>query len=69
MAMVDTQFATSSRMAYRAVSFVYDVITEIEQWNNIRKGVRALQELTDRELADVGLCRADIEFAARGRRR
>ncbi len=39
------------------------------QWREARRTERLLSELTDRELADVGLTRADIpRVARRGRR-
>ncbi|WP_438987821.1 DUF1127 domain-containing protein [Marivivens donghaensis] len=60
MAMVDTTSAYTPRLAYQAVSFVYNVITNIQLWNESRKTVRVLEKLTDRELNDIGLNRGDI---------
>lgn len=65
MAMVDTTTAYSPRLAYQAVSFVYNVITSIQLWNESRKTVSVLEKLTDRELNDIGLNRGDIYNFAR----
>ena len=65
MAMVDTTTAYTPRLAYRAVSFVYNVITNIQLWNESRKTVRVLEKLTERELNDIGLNRGDIYNFAR----
>lgn len=47
------------------VSFV----TLVTSWNDLRKTRQELSRLTDRELEDIGLCRSDIEWVARGHRR
>ena len=65
MAMVDTTTAYTPRLAYQAVSFVYNVITNIHLWNETRKTVRVLEKLTERELNDIGLNRGDIYTFAR----
>ncbi|MCL7407766.1 DUF1127 domain-containing protein [Marivivens donghaensis] len=65
MAMVDTTTAYTPRLAYQAVSFVYNVITSIQLWNESRKTVSVLEKLTDRELNDIGLNRGDIYNFAR----
>ena len=36
------------------------------QWQNVHKTRKELSRLTDRELDDIGLSRADIERVARG---
>lgn len=46
---------------FRAVAMVETVANAISAWNTKRRTIRALQSLTDRELDDIGLCRADIE--------
>ena len=65
MAMVDTTTAYTPRLAYQAVSFVYNGITSIQLWNESRKTVSVLEKLTDRELNDIGLNRGDIYNFAR----
>ena len=65
MAMVDTTTAYTPRLAYQAVSFVYNVITSIQLWNESRKTVSVLEKLTDRELNDIGMNRGDIYNFAR----
>ncbi len=45
-----------------------NVYAAIVDWNDARVTRKALMRLTDRELDDIGLCRADIgEFVANGR--
>lgn len=39
--------------------------TAYKSWSNERETRAALSRLTDRELADIGLCRNDIERVAR----
>lgn len=39
----------------------------LKTWNDERITRRELSALSDRELADVGLCRGDIESVAKGR--
>lgn len=41
------------------------IATKIQQWRQYRASVRELSRLTDRELNDLGIGRADIEFVAR----
>ena len=65
MAMVVSTTAYTPRLAYQAVSFVYNVITNIQLWNESRKTVRVLEKLTERELNDIGLNRGDIYNFAR----
>lgn len=36
-------------------------------WNDARRTRNALDRLSDHELNDIGLCRADIDKVARGR--
>ena len=43
------------------------IVSAFTEWNDRRATVKALNALTDRELEDVGLCRADIDsFPIRG---
>ena len=39
---------------------------EVARYASYRRVHRTLSEMTDRELDDIGLCRADIETVARG---
>ncbi len=41
------------------------VTQKISQWRRYRQSVRELQLLSDRELADLGINRYDIEFVAK----
>lgn len=50
----------ASRLAARAAALT----TAIVAWNDARSTARALNDLTDRELADVGLTRSDIANVA-----
>ena len=44
------------------------LIATLKTWNDERITRRQLNALTDRELADIGLSRSEIEAAARGLR-
>ncbi len=64
------------RAAYLAVSHVSRLgesiaalLGELAAWNDARVTRRTLNKLSDRELADIGLCRGDIEAVARTGRR
>ncbi len=37
---------------------------KLKSWNRYRENVRELSRLSDRELADLGISRADIQFVA-----
>jgi uncharacterized protein YjiS (DUF1127 family) len=51
--------------ASRVSAFVADCATAFQAWNDARITSRALGHLTDRELADIGLVRGDIDDVAR----
>lgn len=38
------------------------IFATVRDWNDARVTRRALNKLSDRELDDIGLCRADIEL-------
>jgi uncharacterized protein YjiS (DUF1127 family) len=38
---------------------------KLNEWRRYRASIRELSRLTDRELADLGIGRADIEFVAK----
>lgn len=44
---------------------VSHIITRIRSYMRYRASVRALSQLNDRELADIGLTRGDIETVAK----
>lgn len=46
---------------YRAISSVSGLLAAFAAWNDARVTRNALGRLTDRELDDIGLCRADVE--------
>ena len=41
------------------------ITDKFDAWRRYREAVRELSSLSDRELADIGLCRGDITFAVR----
>lgn len=45
---------------YRIVALMERAITAFRDWNDARVTRNALAKLSDRELDDIGLCRADI---------
>lgn len=45
--------------------FLTHIIARIQSWLRYRRNVEVLSQLTDRELADIGLNRGTIEQAAR----
>ncbi len=50
---------------FRAVNFVAEPVAALSAWNNARKTRNALHALSNRELDDIGLCRADIDLIGR----
>ena len=50
---------------FRAVQAVSETVSGFHAWNNARKTRSALNALSNRELDDSGLCRADIEMIGR----
>jgi uncharacterized protein YjiS (DUF1127 family) len=66
MAALDTTrsaYGTSSAVS-RIFSFIGAVFGAIEAWQDTRMTRKALSDLTDHELADIGLLRADIDLVA-----
>ncbi len=57
MALVDT---TRRAPAGAASNFFTSLVLSLRDWNDARITRRALNKLSDRELDDIGLCRADI---------
>ncbi len=62
MAAVNTNISLASSI--RKSSIFAGVISAFQTWNDARATRKALNSLTDRELADIGLCRGDIEGVA-----
>lgn len=52
--------------AYGFVQFATSLRDRIVVWNDSRTTRNALNRLSDRELADIGLTRADVERVAAG---
>lgn len=46
---------------YRIVSALDTIVAAVSDWNNKRATRNALSALSDRELTDIGLSRADVE--------
>ncbi|MCA3507698.1 MAG: DUF1127 domain-containing protein [Rhodobacter sp.] len=46
---------------YHFIQFVSSVLATVKGWNDARVTRKALSALSDRELDDIGLCRADID--------
>jgi len=44
---------------------IRDITHKIKDWRRQRAAVRELYQLSDRELHDLGISRADIEFVTR----
>jgi uncharacterized protein YjiS (DUF1127 family) len=60
-----TQRAPASETAIRRISvFITHLVARIRTFMRYRASVRALSELNDRELADIGISRANIREAA-----
>lgn len=43
-----------------------NLFSSIRQWNRQNRSVRALSQLSDRELADIGVARGEIKSRVRG---
>lgn len=63
MAAIDTlrTLTPAARAQAALAAFVTNTIAAVVRWNDARVTRRALAGLTDRELADIGLSRGDIE--------
>lgn len=60
MAAIDNTRALSPRIAYNVISFCINAVADATTWNKARQTRKALMALTDRELDDIGLTRADV---------
>jgi uncharacterized protein YjiS (DUF1127 family) len=62
MAAIETQAVFAA--APRKTSFVVTLFAAVQEWNAKRQTRAALSKLTDRELSDIGITRADIDTIA-----
>lgn len=71
MAAVDTPRAASLGHATgsRLTQILGPFAAMLREWNETRLTRKALARLSDRELADIGLTRDDIDAVAQGPRR
>ncbi|WP_037253513.1 DUF1127 domain-containing protein [Roseobacter sp. SK209-2-6] len=69
MAAFDTTRTTygSTGLFGRIGSLFVSAFAAVVTWNDARVTKNSLESLSDRELADIGLCRGDIEGVAEGR--
>ena len=70
MAALDTTrpAGTVASAGGRITGFVSALVAAVAAWNDARMTRNALSRLSDRELDDIGLCRADIETLTAVRR-
>ncbi|WP_170473714.1 DUF1127 domain-containing protein [Ruegeria arenilitoris] len=67
-ALDNTRIASGSfGLVGRIGAFFALAANAVVEWNDARVTRNALNELTDRELDDIGLCRGDIDVVAEGR--
>lgn len=69
MAAFDTTRTTygSGNLFGRVAAVFGAVVSTVVDWNDARMTRNALNKLTDRELADIGMTRSDIDVVAEGR--
>ncbi|MFY0311190.1 DUF1127 domain-containing protein [Leisingera sp. D0M16] len=69
MAAFDTTRTTygSTGLFGRFGDLVASAAGAFAAWNDARATRNALSGLSDRELADIGMCRGDIETVAKGK--
>lgn len=60
MAVIDTRTAPFAPASVFGRAIV-KTIAAIGEWNDARATRKALSQLSDRELDDIGLCRGDID--------
>jgi len=58
-----------AEILHRAVSYIDELREALVEWNNHRVTRNAIARLSDRELNDIGLSRADVDAMPRGSRR
>ncbi len=66
MALLDTNRTTyaSAEILGHVGKFVADMINDVMEWNDARITRKSLGRLSDRELDDIGLTRAEIDVVA-----
>ncbi|PTW50181.1 DUF1127 domain-containing protein [Rhodovulum kholense] len=47
------------------LGFVTALVARFQAWDELRRTRKALSQLSDRELDDIGLCRGDIDTLLR----
>lgn len=52
---------------FNATRALSNLVARVAVWNDARVTRKALMQLTNRELDDLGLCRGDIDDIATGR--
>lgn len=69
MAVIEqtTEVSLISILAYRVANAVSNLVAEIAALHDAQRTRKALMELTNAELDDIGLCRGDIDRVARRR--
>lgn len=69
MATFDTNRTSfgSTTVAARISSLLHTAIETVSSWNDARMTNKVLSSLSNRELEDIGLTRADIDRVARTR--
>ncbi|MCD9148392.1 DUF1127 domain-containing protein [Pseudophaeobacter flagellatus] len=69
MAAFDTTRTTygSTGLFGRIGTYFVAAAAAVMSWSDARTAKKTLGSLTDRELADIGLCRGDIEDIAAGK--
>lgn len=69
MAAFDTTRTTygSTGLFGRIGTHFVSAAAAVVSWNDARLTKNTLSSLTDRELADIGMCRGDIEHVATGK--
>lgn len=45
---------------------IREIAQKVQDWRKTRASIRELAKLSDRELADLGITRGDIEFVTKG---
>lgn len=50
---------------FRSVQFFSGMFATVSAWNDARVTRKALGRLSDRELDDIGLCRAEVNMIGR----
>jgi uncharacterized protein YjiS (DUF1127 family) len=70
MAIIETSrpYGASPSLLSRLAAGVADIFAAVAEWNEARQTRNALSRLSDRELDDIGLSRAEIEALTLPRR-